>query len=298
MTISYANLDRILLPLDGSEAAASIVPYTERLAVMLGASINLLGVIPEPPSDLPIDVTGGADAGVVAQYLDGIKRQLEDHDVRVDVEIQEGQAAAEILACAAARHCGLVVLATRGRSAVGPNLLGITTDRVIRSSPAPVLVVPPDEDGGSKAPVGGLKTVIVGLDGSETAASSLAPTRQIARELSLEIVIVRATPPLDSLDGAATYFGSVSQHAEQYVKRVADRLAADGLSARTVVGPLTPQEQLLKAADDSDEPLLILSTRGWSNRADWQLGSVTDRVVRAARHPVLIIPPAGRVESQ
>lgn len=297
MTISYANLDRLLLPLDGSEAAASIVPYTERLAAMLGARINLLGVIPEAPSDLPADITGGADTGVIAQYLDGIKRQLEMHDIPVEVEIRDGQAAAEILACAAARQCGLIVLATRGRSATGPNLLGITTDRVIRSCPAPVLVVPPDEDGGSKAPRGGLKTVIVGLDGSEVAASSLAPARQIARELNLEIVIVRATPPVDSLDGAATYFGSVTQHAEQYVKRVADQFAADGLSVRTVVGSLTPQEQLLKVADESDEPLLILSTRGWSNRVDWQLGSVSDRVVRAARHPVLIIPPASHTGS-
>lgn len=298
MTISYANLDRLLLPLDGSGAAASIVPYVQHLAMMLGAQINLLGVIPEPPPDLPVELTGDAHAGVIAQYLDGIKRQLEEHDITVEVEIQEGQAAAEILACASARHCGLIVLATRGRSATGPNLLGITTDRVIRSCPAPVLIVPPDEDEGSKAPKGGLKTVIVGLDGSEIAASSIAPARQIARELNLEMVIVRATPPVDSLDGAATYFGSVTQHAEQYVKRVADQLAADGLSVRTVVGPLTPQEQLLKVADESDEPMLILSTRGWSNRADWQLGSVTDRVVRAARHPVLIIPPERRSEGR
>ncbi|MDA1256919.1 MAG: universal stress protein [Chloroflexi bacterium] len=296
MTNTYANLDRILLPLDGSTAAASIVPYIERLAGMLGARINLLGVIPEPPSDMPSDVTGSAHPGVVMQYLEVIKRQLEEHDIRAEVEVQEGQATAEILACAKARHCGLIALSTRGRSATGPNLLGITTDRVIRSSPAPVLVIPPDEDGGARAPAGGLKTVIVGLDGSETAATSLAPARQIARALNVEIVVVRATPPVDSLGGAATYFDSVSHHAEQYVKRVAERLTAEGFSARTVVGSLSAQEQLLRVADDSEEPLIILSTRGWSNRADWQLGSVTDRVVRTARHPALIIPPAGRSE--
>ena len=133
MTTSQINLDRFLLPLDGSEAAASIVPYIERLATGLGASVNLLGVVPEPPSDLPGDVTGGSDIGVVTQYLEGIRRRLEQNGIAAEVEVQEGQATAEILACAKARQCGLVALATRGRSATGPNLLGITTDRVIRS---------------------------------------------------------------------------------------------------------------------------------------------------------------------
>ena len=116
----------------------------------------------------------------------------------------------------------------------------------------------------------------------------------MARDFGLEMLLVRATPPVDSLDGAATYFGSVSDHAEEYVKRVADQLAGDGIAVRTVVGPLTAHDQLLQVAEESDEPLLILSTRGWSNRAEWQLGSVTDRVVRTARFPVLVIPPGGR----
>jgi nucleotide-binding universal stress UspA family protein len=270
------------------------VPYIERLAGLLGADVNLLGVIPPLPVDLPSDAAGESDNGVVLQYLEGIKHRLEKGDITTVVEIQEGQASAEILTCAEGRNCGLIALATRGRSATGPNMLGITTDRVIRSTPAPVLVIPPDEDGGSVSPTGTVKTIIVGLDGSETAATSLGAARQIAKSLGVEIVLVRATPPVDPLGGAATYFDSVTHHAEQYVKQVASQLEADGISARTVVGALSAQDQLLQVAEECDEPLLILSTRGWSNRADWQLGSVTDRVVRTARFPALIIPPTGR----
>lgn len=294
MTNSHANLHRILLPLDGSEAAASIVPYVERFATMIGAEVTLLGVAPSPPEDLPVDPSVAADFGVITQYLEGMKRRLEENGISVDVDVEEGEASNVIRSCAARRGCGIIALSTRGRSATGPNLLGITTDMLMRSSTVPIVVIPPDGNGGSVSPVGGVKTIIVGLDGSETAASSLGMARQLARDFGLEIVLVRATPPVDSLDGAATYFGSVSDHAEQYVKRVAGQLAGDGITVRTVVGPLTAQEQLLAAADESEEPLLILSTRGWSNRAEWQLGSVTDRVVRTARHPVLIIPPAGR----
>ena len=98
MTNSHANLDRILLPLDGSEAAASIVPYVERLATMLGAGVNLLGVIPPPPEDLLADPAGGADIGVITQYLEGMKRRLEEAGISADEDVQEGQAPTVILA--------------------------------------------------------------------------------------------------------------------------------------------------------------------------------------------------------
>ena len=295
MSSAHTNLDRILLPLDGSESAASIVPYVERLALGLGSSIHLLGVLsPIPAGDLPNDLTGTADVGAITQYIEIVKNRFEGSGLPVEVEIREGQASVEILESAAGHGCGLVALSTRGRSATGPNLLGITTDRIIRSSSIPVFVIPPDEDGGSVAPEGGVKTIVVGVDGSETATASLGPARQIARKLGVDVVIVRSTPPPDPLGGAATYFDSVTHHAEQYVTRVSEQFSTDGLSTRTVVGSLSAHEQLLEAADEADEPLLILSTRGWSNRADWQLGSVTDRVVRTAKYPVLIIPPAGR----
>lgn len=295
MTNSHAKLDQILLPLDGSASAASIVPYVERLAIGLGSGVHLLGVLsPVPAGDLPDELTQDPDAGAITQYIESVKQQFEGNGIPVGVEIREGQASVEILESAGAHGCGLIALSTRGRSAMGPNLLGITTDRIIRSSTVPVFVIPPDEDGGSDAPVGGVKTIVVGLDGSETATSSLGPARQIARELGVGVVLVRATPPADPLGGAATYFDSVTHHAEQYVKRVSEQFSAEGLKSTTVVGSRLAHEQLMDAADGSDEPLLILSTRGWSNRADWQLGSVTDRVVRAAKHPVLIIPPVGR----
>jgi len=168
MTNSNAKLDRILLPLDGSEAAASIVTYVERLATMVGAGVTLLGVVPPPPDDLPADPYGGADIGVITQYLEGMKRRLEENGISADEEVQEGQAPTVILACAAGRRCGIIALSTRGRSATGPNLLGITTDMLIRSSSVPIVVIPPDGNGGSVSPVGGVKTIIVGLDGSET----------------------------------------------------------------------------------------------------------------------------------
>ena len=222
MTNSHANLDQILLPLDGSEAAASIVPYIERFAATTGAEVTLLGVAHSPPEDLPIDPSSAADIGVITQYLEGMKRRLEENGISADVDVQEGEASNVIEACASGRRCGIIALSTRGRSATGPNLLGITTDMLIRSSSVPIVVIPQEGNGGSVSPTGGVKTVIVGLDGSETAASSLGMARQFARDFGLEMVLVRATPPVDSLDGAATYFGSVSDHAEQYVKRVAD----------------------------------------------------------------------------
>ncbi len=280
----------ILVPLDGSEPAASVAPYVGRLARRLDADVSLLGVVPPPPPDLPLEVTG-ATPTLTMQYLAGLKGQLEAVPLRVRTEAAEGQASVEIVKRAHAGECGLVALATRGRSAVGPNLLGITTDRVLRSCPVPVLIVPPAEEGAAGPPEDEVNVIVVGLDGSEAATSSIEPAHELAQALGVGMILVRAAAPVDVLGGAATYFGLVSGHARNYLQMVAADLLSDGLEVETVVGPGSPQERLLEVADENPGALLVLSTRGWSNREGWALGGVTDRVVRSARHPVLVIPP-------
>jgi nucleotide-binding universal stress UspA family protein len=77
---------------------------------------------------------------VITQYLEGMKRRLEEARISADEDVQKGQGPTVILACAAAVRCGIIALSTRGRSATGPNLLGITTDMLMRSSSVPIVV--------------------------------------------------------------------------------------------------------------------------------------------------------------
>jgi nucleotide-binding universal stress UspA family protein len=61
--------------------------------------------------------------------------------IRVRGAIGEGPAAATIVQAARRHRAGLVVVGTHGRSGVRRLLLGSVAERVVRTSPCPVLTV-------------------------------------------------------------------------------------------------------------------------------------------------------------
>ncbi|MFW6174680.1 MAG: universal stress protein [Chloroflexota bacterium] len=293
---SRDGIRKILIPLDGSEPAESIVNYVGGLAKRLGAGVHLLGVVVPPDPDLPADLCGSETTASAAQYLHAVSEKLEASGVRVTEESVEGLPSVEIIKRADDGNCDLIALATRGRSASGPNLLGITTDRVLRSPSIPVLVVPPEDDEGGSAPPGGsdVSAIIVGLDGSEVAAAAVKPAKKLAKALGVKMILVRVAEPVSTLGGAAKYYGLVDDHARHYLQRVADEITRDGVEVQHDVRAGRAQRELTRCADEHPGSLMVLSTHGWSRRGDWALGSTTDRIIRAATHPVLVVHPEHR----
>jgi nucleotide-binding universal stress UspA family protein len=141
--------ERMLVPLDGSEAAEAILPFAEQVAGPLDAEVVLLRVI-EPPS--PVELV--ASAGVVAPdtftvrdveaktYLSEIQCRLSKKGLRVRTRVAlGGPPAQEILAAAKATSADLIAMATRGRSGLGRALFGSVAESVLRTSPVPVLLI-------------------------------------------------------------------------------------------------------------------------------------------------------------
>jgi nucleotide-binding universal stress UspA family protein len=84
-----------------------------------------------------------AIAGEGRRRLDAVLAAHGEHarQVRPLVAVSD-QPWAEIVATAAREHCDVIVMAPRGRGAVASALLGSQTQRVIATSPVPVLVAP------------------------------------------------------------------------------------------------------------------------------------------------------------
>jgi nucleotide-binding universal stress UspA family protein len=138
---------RLLVPLDGSTVAESILPFVEQVAGPLDAEVVLLNVI-EPPS--PGEIV--ASVGVVSpdvwrarelevkQYLAGLERRLAAKGLRVERRLQMGRAADEILAAATALGADLIAMTTHGRSGIARLLFGSVAEAVLRGSTVPLLM--------------------------------------------------------------------------------------------------------------------------------------------------------------
>ena len=137
---------RILIPLDGSALAASVLGRAA--AVLPDAALELVRVVVLPATPLPPDAAWGIPSEILDEELSLATHYLEDVAATLRARgwvvhtrvLSHWSPAAAIADYAEERHCDLIALATRGESGLQRALLGSVADKVIRSARLPVLV--------------------------------------------------------------------------------------------------------------------------------------------------------------
>jgi nucleotide-binding universal stress UspA family protein len=155
-----------------------------------------------------------------------------------------------------------------------------------------------------RAPFPGAKRyrhVLLPLDGSETAEIALADAATVAASNGARLTLLYVVPPaLAEMYGAATIAddepeGLRRDAAHGYLDSVRAKLEATSIEAHTAVVVGDAAEAILAYASEHGVDLVVMATHGRSGWRRWVLGSVAERVVRAATEPVLLVrvPPAG-----
>jgi len=136
--------DDILVPTDGSAGMQSAIDHATELASEHDATVHGLYVVDTASlTDLPMEASMDGVSQALRQEGETALEQLERRagDVPVRTDVVEGSPARDITSYAADNPCDLVVMGTHGRSGVDRLLLGSVAERVVRSSPVPVLTV-------------------------------------------------------------------------------------------------------------------------------------------------------------
>lgn len=143
--------DCILVPTDGSTEGERAVEYAIDLARTHDATLRAIYVVNAASyGGLPMETAwdGISDAlrdeGQAA--VDRVEELAEERGVRVDTAVLEGSPSRVIVDEAQPEKCDLVVMGTHGRGGIDRLLLGSVAERVVRSSPVPVLTVRVGED--------------------------------------------------------------------------------------------------------------------------------------------------------
>jgi nucleotide-binding universal stress UspA family protein len=148
--------------------------------------------------------------------------------------------------------------------------------------------------------------ILAPLDGSELAECTLRHIKAIATGCNVPKVvllrIIEPVPPFAELAASNVRLATQVEQdierantteAKQYVKKKADKLKKEGVSATGVTISGKPDEEILKYADKNRFDLIIMSTHGRSGISRWAFGSVADRVSHYSTIPVLIVSPRG-----
>ncbi|MCT9095869.1 universal stress protein [Haloarchaeobius sp. HME9146] len=148
-----SDFETILLPTDGSEAASTAVAPAADLADQYGAALHLLRVVDVRQEAGPFSA-GGVDQAYVDDLLERELASLGDladeyatlagDGVTFEQATRAGTPSEGISEYVDEHDVDLVVMASTGESSLAGQLLGSTTDRVLRLVDQPVLVVNPN----------------------------------------------------------------------------------------------------------------------------------------------------------
>lgn len=142
---------KILLASDGSEYALRAAQAAAELAKALGASVTLLHVFTMPavqmtvPGAPGVDMDPGAFSTYVEQVQDAVAKRtgrvLDEAGVQYNTLLEAGHPAEVIIRIAEDDGYDLIVMGSRGLSAIQSFLLGSVSDKVSHHAHCPVLIV-------------------------------------------------------------------------------------------------------------------------------------------------------------
>jgi nucleotide-binding universal stress UspA family protein len=134
---------KILVPLDGSELAAKVLPKVVEMAKTFNAQVTLMHVCYTPMIGETTPGTMKAAAAHeekwCATFLGKVAGDLKAQGVDVKSECVEGVPAREIIAYADKNNLDLIAMATHGKGEVAW-VLGSTAEKVVSHATVPVLL--------------------------------------------------------------------------------------------------------------------------------------------------------------
>lgn len=297
---------KILLATDASPDAALAARAAGDVARGAGSELHVVHVwrtLPSSRFGAYIRRELSREAG---QLLDEQVEKIEAAGGAVSGKhLKEGPKADEILDLAGQLGADLIVIGTRGQGAVGRLLLGSVAEGIVYHARCPILVV----RGGD--PAWPPARVVVGDDGSEDARAAARLAFGIGKLFEADVLLVRSYPKQPEMDDEAAALDAGGAAAGEAVgeavaeeeqgrdeRALEERVA--GLEKNTGVRPEVstsfgnPAEAVLAAADSGGEggerSLVAVGHRGLGTLGRMRLGSVSTKVLRAARGPVLVHP--------
>jgi len=130
--------ETVLIPTDGSPAATVAVDHGIAIAERVGASVRVLCVI-EGERGLP--PLGDPLRDEAVEAVEAVAERASGRDVPLTTHVQPGTPHEVLTNFVSASGIDLVAMGTHGRAGVRRQLLGSVTERVLRTSDAPVLTV-------------------------------------------------------------------------------------------------------------------------------------------------------------
>ncbi len=299
------QIDRILHPTDFSESAEVALRNAVHLARHFEAEIHLLHVLQVLHSYVEGPLPSAyAGSGSLPDFYSEFQREAEEQlsqmveqhsapDVRIKPILSPAASAAPlILEYATEEHADLIVMGTHGRRAVERLLLGSVAEEVVHSSRCNVYVVRATED--DPAPRS-IQRILVPVDFSEASAMAVARAKEWADSHGAQLDVLHVIEPLPftvSLASSVSIYDldpDIIENTHRELQTFIDGADGPDVPASLHVEEGSVGRTIVEKSEEADVDMIVIASQGRSAIRRFVLGSVTERVLRTARRPVLTV---------
>jgi len=284
-------MTRVIVAIDGSDEARTAAQWFADFPLPADTAVLVVTVVNLPPSpiDIPTVIAFKAALMVDAQAnVSALLPLFKNRVASVESRVLVGDPRQEIVQLAHDWPADLVVLGARGLGALATAVLGSVSLGVARHAPCAVLIV--------HSKPRALCSVAVALDGSAASdhAAGFLAGLPLPSTLAIRLVGVVEPPPLPRTapkaamawlrEAVATVTNDRRRILAAALDRVSKRFPVHATQELPVGSPTETLERLSSEVD-----LIVLGARGLGTMKRLLLGSISERVLRHAACPVLIV---------
>lgn len=276
--------ERILLPLDGSALGEAILPQIARILRREDSEILLLHVAQMQTAAAGTGFAAPASenpAGAARAYLDRLCRRFSSEGARVRALVEVGSPAPMILDTAERENATLIAMATHGRTGLARWVFGSVSEKVLRASPVPLLLVRSFQEGGSPAPSEALTFERILVPIAQFHLRILGYVRELAILFGSRVTLLHVVEPDEDV--------STRDRARAELRAVQGDLEAAGIPTESRERQGDPALEILECAREEESGIIAMTTHARSGPSRWAVGSVTEKVLKSALVPMLVV---------
>ena len=270
-------MKRILVPTDFSIYAENALKAAAALAKKHNAEILLLHML-ELPNQMSDAISSGKSIPEVMFFIQKAKETFAEiferpylDGIEVTEFIQFEKAFDGILRFTQKNDVDLIIMGSHGVHGVEEIFVGSNTEKVVRLSDIPVLVIKKDE--GEFIP----KEIVFASDFSNEIKASFIKMKDIASKLDAKLNLVTICTP-NSFKTTDTATATMEAFAHEF-----------GLSnfSITIYNESNVEKGILNFANKIDADLIAIYTHGRTGLSHFFNGSITEDIVNHTQKPVL-----------
>lgn len=303
------EIRRILCPIDFSDFSRRALDHAVAIAKWYDSTITLFHVCAVVPVAayapgvvaLPSAALTPADRDQLLTSMKHFAETEAGSSVPIELDIGEGNVAAEVLARARAIPSDLLVMGTHGRSGFERLVLGSVTEKVLCKAACPVLSVPRSVKDAAPAPPVLFKRIVCAIDFSDCSMRALNYAMSLAQEADAQLTVLHVLelppallpevhePMLKRPQKIAKLIEDLEEDRRQQLSDAVPESVRAYCTVESICATGKPYREILRVAAEQKSDLIVIGIHGRSAADLLFVGSTAQHVVRQSLCPVLTL---------